>query len=400
VLSLAFGVLQVTQVVGADESSRYHIGWNAIPRLGQALRWMSLPWPTWYASWVDPAQWAVFLVFILIAAYHLLRRQWLVPFLYTATVLLLLPSCFLTSTFATRWTYLATAPWAGFLGVALVSPMRDLSGWKRKAAGAAAASVAMALIVVLAQRTVDSQSWVDGTASEYERVHTTISEGCGDDLDGRRLFYIELPIPDPGYAVSSMARLYNDADPRRVSLGNISRVPAPKVGDCVLYWTPAAGYATTTVAAGRDGLGFWFPPANPNLVVPTEGWQAWKGVATPGAEGVLAASNAAEYGAISPNVILNGSVRYVGSVWVKGVAFREGDQAVLAIAPPNQAPLASATVQLSDTWQRVIVGYRPPGTQPATLRLGITHKSATSTGGSFLVRDAELRQFGLNIAPP
>lgn len=394
--------VQLSLVVGSDANSKYSFGWHGAPRLGQALRWMSLPWPSPYAPWVDPAQWAVFSFFIAAAVFAALRRQWLVPALYGATTLVLLPSSFLTSPFAPRWTYLATLPWAAFIAVLLTFGYRWTSAWGKTVGGVAAAAIAVALLVLLSQRTVDSQFWVPRVTDEYKLIQATATEGC-PGTEGRQVFVFELAVPDPGYAVPSMLRLYGVSESvRQLTPRVFAKAPPPRAGDCVLYWNRSAGYQTATVPLERQGFAFWAPPLNPNLLGTLDTWLPRQGSVSSSADGLLVSSNAGAYGASSGGVPATANTTYVASVWVKGVQLQPGDRVQIAIGDGTSRSTTNraATFTLTDTWRRLTI-YYPVGWEPGVVMLGVTHLVRRSdTPSSFLVRDAELKQFGLSLSPP
>ena len=396
-LALVYLALQLSLVVGADKTRGYEFGWHVFPRLAEALRWISLPWPTWFASWVDPAQWAAFLVLIAAAVLAALRRRWLAPILYLSTVLLLLPSSFLTTEFAPRWTYLATATWAAFLAVLLLDVYRLMSGWARPVSGVVGAAVVVAALVLLAQHTIDGQSWVPGIADEYESIQAVSARACPDTTNEHRIFSLALPVVDPGYAVPSLLRLYDQGRIYPINARRFPGAPPPAPGDCVLWWE-AAGYQAREVTPSWQGFDVWAPPSSANLVSPIEGWQAVDGEMAAGVDGVLMSSEGALHGAVSPDAVLAGRMAYVMSIWVRGAAFAQGDRAIVALRQrPSGTVLGKAVeVPLTGEWQRVSL-YYAVGAQPVTVSLGVGHLSGEGLS-SFLARDAQLKVIG--IPPP
>ena len=207
VVWLAYVLPQFILVVDSSESPSFNFGWHAVPNLFEALAWLSLPWPDRLGDWVSPARWAAFAVFTSIALIAALRRQLLLPSLYAATAIMLIPPAFFTGEFAPRWTYLATMPWAIFIGALLVVAYNWLSSQNRFVGVATAITVSGWLFVLLSGRTIDTHVWVPQLADDYQSIERSIVEGCSDLTSSHVIFLRGLPIVGPMGAVPALVRL-------------------------------------------------------------------------------------------------------------------------------------------------------------------------------------------------
>ena len=240
---LAFMIPQLLFVVGGDESPGYSIGMHAVRRLIDSMAWLSLPYPLRLAEWISPARWAAFSTFTLVAVISALRRQWLLPGAYAATVLLLLPSSFFTGRFSPHWTYMASVPWALFVGACFAYAFDLLAKVHRSLGVAVAVVVSTLVIVVLAGRTIDTHVWVPPLAKEYQEIERTLAAGCPAAALRNTIYVVELPIVGPGYAIPALVRLrYSPAILFQLTRDDLSEASLPETGGCSLYWTEREGY--------------------------------------------------------------------------------------------------------------------------------------------------------------
>lgn len=243
---LAYVLPQLILVVGSSESPRFSFGWHAVPNLIEGLAWLSLPWPTFVGDWVSPAQWAAFATFTSIAVLAALRRQLLLPCLYAATAIMLVPPAFFTGDFTPRWAYLATMPWALFIAAFLVAAYNWLSSRNRFVGLVAGIAVSGWLFVLLSGRTIDTHVWVPGLASEYQEIERAITTGCADIREDGKVYFFPLPIGGAGfgeYGVPALIQvIYPKATVLRISLDTQRTLPEPETNDCGLAWDQDEGY--------------------------------------------------------------------------------------------------------------------------------------------------------------
>ena len=239
----AFMVPQLLFVVGGDESPGHDIGWHAAQRLVDSMVWMSLPWPARLAGWIGPASWAAFSTFTLVAAVSALRRRWLLPGAYAATVTLLLPSSFFTGRLSEHWTYLASVPWALFVAACFAYAFDLFARVNRSLGLAVSVVVSTLVIVVLAGRTIDTHVWVPPLAKEYQEIERTLEAGCPDAALQSSIYIVELPISGPSYAIPALVRTrYSPAILYQLTRADLSEASLPETGGCSLYWTEREGY--------------------------------------------------------------------------------------------------------------------------------------------------------------
>ena len=281
VLWLAYAVPQFVAVVGAAEIPQFSLGWHAVPRLSIAMRWVSLPFPLSYGAWVGASRWAALGVFTLIALGSALRRAWLLPTLYLATVVMLLPSSFLTGGFAPRWTYHASLPWALFIATVFVGGYRRLSSLNSTLGWSVGGVAVFALLTLLSARAIDSQAWVAPLSGEYQKIERTITGQCAGLAEGSNVYLLRLPIGGSSfdeYAVPELAQMKQPGvNVRRIRPRSPLAAPPPRARDCAVSWNWFGQYVGTSVDPGREGFSFWESPGAENLLTgeePTIAWQA------------------------------------------------------------------------------------------------------------------------------
>ena len=252
-LAAAYGALQLSQSqIGS--STQYQLDWQAAVRLGERLRWLSLPLSTTdYGSWVGGAQWAALATFSLAATVALLRRQWAMPALFACALIALVPSSFLAGAFFPRWVYLASIPWAGFIAALTVTLIQWLSV-RHVIAGAAAIVVVLAgLGAALLPRDTEVQRWMSGQAAQTEGIKDALEDDCPTLGQGDTVYALSLPLTDPSHLVLGLIRLVRP-DPKVARVGGEGFDPLSP-GDCVIEWR-GGGYRGTA-GAEYDAGPFW-----------------------------------------------------------------------------------------------------------------------------------------------
>ena len=255
VLAAAYGVLHLSQSqIGS--STQYQLDWHAVGRLGERLRWLSLPLSTTdYGSWVERAQWAALATFSLAAAVALLRRQWAMPALFACAVLALIPSSFLTGAFFPRWVYMASIPWAGFIAALTVTLIQWLSV-RHVIAGAAALLVVLAgLGAALLPRDTEVQRWVSEQAAQTEGIKDALEDDCPMLGQGDTVFVLAPPIVDGSNLVLGLIHLVRP-ETKVVRIGG-EGFDLPSQGDCVIEWRWWGGGYRGTTGAAYDAGPFW-----------------------------------------------------------------------------------------------------------------------------------------------
>lgn len=244
---LAYVLPQLILVVGSSESPRFSFGWHAVPNLFEALRWLSLPWPDVHGDWVSPARWAAFATFTSVAVLSTLRRQLLIPALYAATAIMLVPPAFFTGDFTARWTYLATMPWAVFIAALVAAAYTWLSSYNRFVGLATGIAVTGLLFVLLSGRTVaDNNVWVPSLATEYHEIERALTAGCADIREYGYVYLFPLPIGGRFFSEYTVPELISTVMPgtQVYKLRDLTNAPPPQpeTNDCGLAWNQDAGY--------------------------------------------------------------------------------------------------------------------------------------------------------------
>ncbi len=238
----AFVLLQFSQVYFAPSTGNYQVDYRVFERLGDRLRWLSLPYRTSSGSWVTPAQWAVLSSFSLAAGIALFRRSWALPALFASTVLALIPSSFLTpEVFSPRWVYLATVTWAGFVGVLIMMFVRWLSMRHILLGAAALPTVLAGLAIAFVPKTIDAQRWLPGYADQLLEIRHEFRTECPVLERGGKVFLFRLPIRGDSYVAPAFVHLlYPEATVVPVRPG----LAPPQEQDCVLQYGAGAYHAT------------------------------------------------------------------------------------------------------------------------------------------------------------
>lgn len=225
VVGFVYVIPQLFLVVGSSESPRFNVGWHVVPNLFEALSWLSFPWPNFEGDWVSPSRWAAFAVFLSITILSALQRRWLLPLLYAATAILLIPAAFFHGDFATRWTYLASLPWAIFIAVLMSSAYELIASRWRVVGLVAGVTVTVLLFVLLGARTIDNHVWVPRLVNEYRAIEARIVEGCPGLSEDHVVFFWRLPFAGGPEAFKNMVRL--DLPPSQVV--RVTRKETPDV---------------------------------------------------------------------------------------------------------------------------------------------------------------------------
>lgn len=388
-LWLAYALPQFIAVIGTPEARQFEVGWHAAPRLGLALRWISLPWPLWYADWVEAGRWAGLGVFAFVALVAALRRAWLLPALYLATVALLLPSSFLDISFAPRWTYHASLSWAFFVAVLVVGGYERLARLHRPTALVIAGAVTFGLIAVLSARAIEAQNWVPRNSDEMRRIERALVMGCTGTSEGSNVYYFDLNAPPPRYALTGMLGLRRPgASLYAMQPENLLTVPLPQPGDCALALGWDGDYKVRTVDQGQGGFAFWIAPGAPDLLVGDTEVIPDRGTVEDTPEGLVVSSTSASYGVEFRETAPVQDLTYVASAMVRS---GEGSGAMEVSISLTQDIPSVATVTLTEEWRRVAVYHRAEAGRPSPMSVEVTAHTDGERGTSFLVKDAEIR---------
>ena len=400
-LWLAYALPQFVAVIGSDEASRFSFGWHVVPRLGIAMSWVSLPFPLSYAGWVDASRWAALGVFTLVALVSALRRAWLLPALYLAAVAMLLPSSFLTGGFAPRWTYHASLPWAIFIAITFVGAYRRLSALNATVGLVTGILAAAFLIAVLSGRTIDSQAWVAPLSDEYRKIERTITGQCTSLAEGKNVYLLRLPIGGSSFGEYAVPELAQMKAPgvvvHRIRPESLLDAPSPRAGDCVLFWNWVGQYKGTSVGPGREGFSFWVSPGAENLLTGEEPMTAWRAELADTGDGLAISSSSEEYGVLFGEIESEKNLTYIAYAWVKAALPTDRGTVTITlgqstgVGPRN----ASASFNLTDTWQQIAVYRRTLDAVPGTLSLAITRDVGVEQQSSFLVKDATVVLFAI-----
>ena len=259
-MDLVYLFLQLSQVYGDRPASSYEIGWHVVPNLLDRILWLSLPIQdslplrASQASWVVPAQWASLTTFATVAGVALVRRQWVLPALFLATLLLLLPSSLFTRPLNPRWMYLASVPWSGFVAVIAVHVLRQLSQ-RHVLLGVVGLGVMVATFYVyLLPVTIDGRDSIERRTHEMEDISDLLQSDCSRLGPGRRLFLFPIEVPDPGFGLPAIARLHY---PETEVLPVWPPLVRPTEGDCVLDVEVTTGTVRAT-DGGEFVAGQWW----------------------------------------------------------------------------------------------------------------------------------------------
>jgi hypothetical protein len=242
-------------------NDKYSFGWHGVHRLIDSMVWLSLPWESYVGDWVSPASWAAFAFFTSAAAIAVLRRQWLLPGLYVSTVLMLAPSAFLNLSFAQRWTYLATLPWAFFVAVLATDGYQWLAARQRAVGLAVAVPVSAAVVALLAGRSIDSQNQehIHDFAGNYHRIERLLASNCPELASGGNVYVLPLRLGAYTYAVPAEVHLFfPKAQVFMTKPQDLAEASLPP-GGCTLYWTREAGFQAVPLPPTDPSLKFLAP---------------------------------------------------------------------------------------------------------------------------------------------
>lgn len=258
VIWFAYVVPQLLLVVGSSESPGYSFGWHVVPRTIDSLVWMSLPLHLSYAEWVSPARWAAFAAFTAITVLSGIRRQWQLPGLYAATVIMLLPSAFFTAPFVGRWTHLATMPWAMFLAYLIVCAYQLTSRLSRSVAIACGVAGVAWLLMFLSGRTIDAHARLPGFSRDYQAIETAVRANC-DELRSEPIVYVvyatQIPTIESNYSVPALLRLtYSPEFVIQLNVEALSDASLPESSACVMSWSEELGYQATIMDLNNEAI--------------------------------------------------------------------------------------------------------------------------------------------------
>ncbi len=398
-LWLAYALPQFVAVIGTNEASRFSLGWHVVPRLGIAMSWVSLPFPLSYAAWVGASRWAALGVFTLIAFVSALRRAWLLPTLYLATVVMLLPSSFLTGGFAPRWTYHASIPWAIFIAIIFVGAYRRLSALNSMVGLVTGILAAVFLIAVLSARTIDSQAWVAPLSDEYQKIERAITGQCTGLAEGSNLYLLRLPIGGSRFEEYAVPWLAGMKEPgvavHRIRPESLLDVPSPRAGDCAISWNWFGKYAGTSVEPGREGFSFWASPGAENLLTGEEPVAPWRADLSDTVDGLVVSSSSQTYGMFIGDMKPEKNVTYIAYAWVKATSPTDRRTATITLGQnTSQGPRnASASFSVAGEWQRIAIYFRTLDADPRALGLAIIWDEGVEQPSSFIVKNLRITPF-------
>ncbi len=197
---------------GADEGS-YRFGWHFADNLWAYLKWMTLPLPDDWASWVKGSRPATATLFLAAGTSAALLGNARLGFAFVWTLVALLPYAFFPAGIEFRYTYLASIPFVIFFAVLLDEAIRWLTPrlalYPTLALGAA---VVVSLVVFLAMEARDRQTPVSDQADAYHQLFDQAFALCGDLPPRSHIFIVSSPTADlfGGSARMAMNMRYED----------------------------------------------------------------------------------------------------------------------------------------------------------------------------------------------
>jgi len=396
-IGIAYALLQLLTVVGTAETPRLSIGLHAVPNLVDMMNWISLPWSLHHADWVSPVRWAALATFTAVAALAAVRRQWLLPALYAATVLMLVPSSFFTGQFAPRWTYQASLPWAFFIAVLITHGYEWLSARNRIVGVTAFGAVSFVLLAALAGRSIDSQNWVPGVANQYRSIERGLAANCTGLTEDSSVYLFPLPVVNSIEVVPQLVRVFNsNAAVNQVSRSSVLQVPLPRPNDCALSWNPVTGYTAQAVSQDRSGFAFWQAESSPNLLGETPDAVPWQGELEASTDGLVVSSDMANFGVRVGDTPAVGALTYIASAWVRAAdAHGAGIRIFLGQETRRGAESSAADFTLTNVWQQIAVTHRARAAEPGTLSISVVSILSEPLERSFQIRDPEIKLFSV-----
>lgn len=172
-----------------------HVGTHMAHNLQMYVRWMTLPIPYTWGSWVEVASHITAVLFLSGMVFAVMTRRTLVIFFAFWMLVVLFP-VLLFSGVEFRYTYLPSLALAAMMGLGIDAVRRRLRRVHFRWANLAVALGVLTLAVFLSSRARDQQHWLRAQASFGETLVEDVGSQCGTPLP-HNVFILNSPIPDP-----------------------------------------------------------------------------------------------------------------------------------------------------------------------------------------------------------
>jgi len=188
--------------------STYDVGPQVARNLWVYLRWMTLPIPRGWGSWVGVASQFTAVLLLMSTVLALVTRRALVTFFVLWIFVVLLPVLPFATGVELRYTYLPSLALAALLGLGVDALRRRLMRARFRWANAAVALAVLTLAVFLSTRAREQQGWLRAQAFLAQTLVEDVGSQCGMPLP-KNIIVLNSPIPDPyGLRLRSAVNLY------------------------------------------------------------------------------------------------------------------------------------------------------------------------------------------------
>ncbi len=206
-LTLAYFVfIYVQEYRSTSEEGLYRFGWHVWANLWDYLKWITLPLPDDWASWVSRARPFTAVAFLVTGAVSITLRSRVLGFAFGWTLLALLPYSFFPAGIEWRYTYLASVPFAVFTAVVGRTVLCWFRArWASRVIMPAAAAALLLLVVFLGGQARDRQAWISHQARAYDDLFHQAPLLCGELPRESHVYLLHSPIFDLFGASARMA---------------------------------------------------------------------------------------------------------------------------------------------------------------------------------------------------
>ena len=207
VLTLAYFVfLYFQEYRSGAEGGLYQFGSHAWGNLWDYLKWMTLPIPDEWASWVEAVRPFAAIAFLVVGGLAIALRRRLLGLAFVWTLVALLPYAFFPAGIEYRYTYLASIPLTIFAVVLAKEGITRLAPTLGPYPTMSVLAVAiLGLTVFLGTEARDHQDALAFQAQAYSELFHQVPEVCGDLPPEGHIFLLQSPVFDLFGVSSRMA---------------------------------------------------------------------------------------------------------------------------------------------------------------------------------------------------
>ena len=177
-------------------TSSHKVGTHIVDNLQFYLRWMTLPIPYTWGSWVEAASHVTAVLLLSGILFAVATGRTLVVFFAVWMLVALLPVLPFATGVELRYTYIPSLGLAAMAGLAIDAARRWLGRVRFRWANLVTIVGVLVLAVFLSTRARDQQHWLHAQASLLETFVEDVGAQCGTPLP-RSVLVLNSPIPDP-----------------------------------------------------------------------------------------------------------------------------------------------------------------------------------------------------------